>query len=200
MPPPNNPNVARITYQYLRDTRQFNNTFHVYRGLGWTEAQLQNALTSAFNLWVSALKSVVPNSVTLFNIHGHVYDPLGSPWVADHPVSPADPGTRGGPAEAGNATLAISERADLAGRAYRGRIYIPGLVENDVGQNDQITAGLIAGLTSFALNWLSAYADPNGVGQLVIFHRNDNLFSTVRSIVLESIVDSQRRRLPGRGK
>ena len=143
---------------------------------------------------------MLPASISLFNIHGQVYDPLGSPWVADFGVSPAEPGTRSGTAESGNVTLAISWRAGLAGRAYRGRIYFPGLVEPDVNANDTIGTAAVAGLAAVGAAFLLNYNAPTGIGQLVLFHRNDNLFSTVVSIVLEALVDSQRRRLAGRGR
>jgi hypothetical protein len=94
----------------------------------------------------------------------------------------------------------VSERANLAGRAYRGRIYLPSISESDVIFNDTISAALISGVAAFASGFLAAFPPGGANGTLSIFHRNDNLFSTVLSIVVEALIDSQRRRLPGRGR
>jgi hypothetical protein len=196
---PNNPNVARVTYQMKRGTRVFENTFHLYRSAGWTLANLVSSLNAARDLWTASMKPGVPNDVALYNVHGIVYDPTGSPWVADVPVVPNVVGTFGSTGIASNASLAVSERASLAGRAYRGRIYWPGVPSTAYFTDDTVTSAFTAAIVNFAVAWLAAFGSPTGNGQLVIFHRNDNLFSTVASIVIESIVDAMRRRLTGRG-
>jgi len=200
MAPPNNPNIARVTVQYTRDTRQFENVFHLYRSSGWGYANLIAALTAAKNLWSTYFIPCIPGTITLTNFHGVVYDPDGAPWVADVPVTTGNVGTRPGVSEAGNVTMAISERAQYAGPAYRGRIYLPALSESDVSTLDNVGSGLIGVLATFAFQWLSVFADATANGKLTIFHRNDNLHSPVATIILENIVDSQRRRLPGRGR
>jgi hypothetical protein len=68
-----------------------------------------------------------------------------------------------------------------------------------VAGDDTITSALVGLLGTFAMQWLNTFGVNGSNGTLVIFHRNDNLFSTVRALVIESILDSQRRRLPGRG-
>lgn len=199
MAPPNNPQVARVTYQMHRGTRTFENTFHVARTGGYTLAQLAAVVDAAYTLWNTYAKPAMPAGVALYNVHGVVYDPTGNPWVYDHPVSPEVAGTIAGNMAPGNASVTISERANLAGRKYRGRLYWPALPAANVNQDDTINSALIALLANFASNFLATYISATGVGQLAIFHRNTNLWSGVASIVLESFLDSMRRRLPGRG-
>jgi len=199
MAKPNNPNVARVTMQYHRGTRVVENTFHLYRPDGWTADTLLSSLEATWTWFNTYIKPSLTSALALYNIHGVVYDPLGSPWVADRPVSPEVPGLTTGPFVPGSNTVTLSERANLAGRAYRGRIYWPGLATAQVNGDDTVSSGLISAFATIALQWLAAFAVNGPNGTLVIFHRNDNLFSTVRSVVLENILDSQRRRLPGRG-
>lgn len=199
MAPPNNPTVARVTYQMHRGTRVVENTFHLYRSAGWTITNLIAALDAAYTLWDTYAKPAISNSIALYNIHGVVYDPLGSPWVADRPVTPEDVGGVASAGSPGNVSVTVSERADLAGRAYRGRLYWPAIALNQINTDDTITTTMMTALAQFALNMLVTFGSPTGLGTLVIFHRDDNLFSTVLSMVIEKILDSQRRRLPGRG-
>lgn len=199
MAPPNAPQVARVTYQMHRGTRVFENTFHLARTGGWTLAQLATAVDAAFTLWNTYAKPAMPSGVALYNVHGVVYDPTGSPWVYDHPVSPEVPGTIAGNMAPGNASITVSERANLAGRKYRGRLYWPALPAGNVNQDDTVNGAMISLLATFALQFITAFANSAGTGQLAIFHRSSNTWSAVASIVLESFVDSMRRRLPGRG-
>lgn len=199
MAAPDNPNIARITWQMLRGTQLVENTFHLYRPLGWTYANLVTACEEAYTLWNTYFKPTITNAVALFNVHGQVYDPNGSPWVYDRAVSPPAQGTNSTTTEAANVTVTMSERANLAGRAYRGRIYFPTVAVNAVAADDTIVSAFLAALANIAIQWLAQFPISGGTGALVIFHRNDNLFSTVQSIVIEKILDSMRRRLPGRG-
>jgi hypothetical protein len=198
MAPPNNFRIARASFIMQRDTRQIVNTVHFYRSAGWTIADLVTLGAALQTWWDTYYKVMVPNVYTLVNIHMQVYDPTGSPYVVDRPVSPPIAGTRPGTAEPGNASLSLSLRAGLAGRAYRGRIYLAGLSENDVFVNDTVVSTLST-LAATAVTALIGSALPPGTAA-VIFHRNDNLFSSIIAGVIENIVDSQRRRLPGRGR
>jgi hypothetical protein len=133
-----------------------------------------------------------------------VYNPA-LPLALDLPIVPAEAGTRIGVPEAGNVTVTMSERTGLAGRAFRGRMYVPGISENDSLANDTISS-VLAGLLSTAMQNLitTLFSAPE---EMAIFHRPhipphplDNLTTFVTSYVIENILDSQRRRLPGRGR
>lgn len=199
MAPPNNPQVARITYQMHRGTRVFENTFHVARSAGWNLAALATAVDAAYTLWNTYARVAMPSGISLYNVHGVVYDPTGFPYVYDHPVSPEIPGTLTGNIAPGNASVTVSERANLAGRKYRGRLYWPGIPAANVNQDDSVNGAMITLLATFGTQLLAAFNNGAGTGSLSIFHRNTNTYHAVASIVLEAILDSMRRRLPGRG-
>lgn len=164
-----------------------------------------NTVAGIFHTWWSNYyKAAVPAVVSLTQVSLRLLDP-SNPLAVDQPVSPAEPGTRTGTAASGNVTLTTSWRTGLAGRLYRGRIYVPALSESDVFTNDTVVSAEIALLAIAAAQLISQLA--TNATPLVIFHRphlpphvHDNTATVVTSYVLENIVDSQRRRLPGRGR
>lgn len=203
-PPPNNPEVCKVSLIFQRDQREAVNTFHVARTVGWTLPNMID-LANAVKTWYDLVyKLAIPTGVSLANIQVRLLDPL-NPLAFDAPVSPVSPGTRAGTMEAANVTAAMSERTGKAGRAYRGRMYVPGLVESDVGATDLLSSSIVTLLYNALAN-LSFGSLPVG-DLLAVFHRpgltpkpNDNKYDIVQTAVQENIVDSQRKRLPGRGR
>jgi hypothetical protein len=126
-----------------------------------------------------------------------LYDPA-NPLAYDLAVSPPSPGTSAGQSIPANATLTMSWRTGRAGRKERGRNYIPGLPFTAVNANDTVTSVFLSALATAAGQFVSGVWS-NGVVP-AIFHRFDHSYTPVNSYVLENVVDSQRRRLPGRGR
>lgn len=181
------------------------NVLHFTKPTPWTIAEMGTLGTNLKNWWDTYLKVCIPPQTSLTQIQLRKYDPA-APFAVDVPVSPAILGTRGTVSEAANATSTISLRTGLAGRAYRGRIYIPGLSETDVQQNDQLSSALTALLATAAFQLLVA-GTPGLSSFPGVFHRPlpvskplDNLITAFTGYVIENIVDSQRKRLPGRGR
>jgi len=197
MAPPNNPNVVRAALIMARDTRQIINTMHIDQPGGWTLGDL-TTLGAALKTWFDTYyKLLLPSAYSLNTIQLRVYNPA-VPLALDYSVTPPIAGTRPGAAEAGNVSLTMSERTGLAGRKYRGRMYVAGVSETDVSATDTISSTVVA-LASNAMANLIVSALP-GIASLNIFHRADNTTTEVISYVIENILDSQRRRLPGRGR
>lgn len=203
-PHPNNPRVLKVTLVFKRDTRTLLNVFHVSRPIAWDNAAII-AFSAIVQNWFNAnYKGVIPSDIALSQMQFRKQDPA-DPLAYDVNLSPALAGTRGAPTEAANATVTMSARTGFAGRAYRGRMYVPGLIEGDVTADDRISSALAVGLAN-AANQLIAVLITWGVNWC-IFHRPglvpkplDNTFTNVTSYVIENILDSQRRRLPSRGR
>jgi hypothetical protein len=116
------------------------------------------------------------------------------------------PGLRVGSPMPNNVTLAISFRSNTTGRSGRGRNYVVGLVEADVA-NNEVNSGVVA-------LWQAAYAKLFvGEGYITsavwsIYSRQQGgedrlsgvLYPIFTVVATDPVVDSQRRRLPGRGK
>ena len=197
MPVPNNPLVVKATMQYARDTRQFENVFHFWNASGWTLASMQTLAEELRAWWNVAGKSPISDAVALTSILVRLYNPA-NPLAYDYPVSPPMPGGSVGTELPGNVTSTISWRTGLAGRKHRGRSYLPGYVEASVGDDDRLVSAQVANIAS---NWSELILQGViSVGSLVVFHMADNTVTSIITYIVENIVDSQRRRLPGRGR
>lgn len=198
MAPPNNPQVARVNLITSRDGRQGINTFHITKDppSPLTLTDLQNVATVFGQWWSGSYKALVTNTVGLDQIQVRKYDP-SNPLMWDQAVA-HETGTSAGPTEPASVTAAVSLRTGLAGRSQRGRFYALGMPTSVVTATDLITS---AGAVAYALS------GANLIGRLftaffnpVIFHRDTNTWTEIFTCVMESIIDNQRRRLPGRGR
>jgi hypothetical protein len=195
--PPNNPRVARVAMIMQRDTRQVVNTFHVQKTAAWTAGDLSSLALAVKVWWTTYYKPMIPSQYALTQIQVRVYDPV-APLAYDLNVSPPEAGTRGTTPEAGNVTLSMSTRTGYAGRKFRGRMYLAGIGTGDISVTDTVVSALST-LAANAIATLIASALPAGMA-LTLFHRFTNTFTDITAYVIENVVDSQRRRLPGRGR
>lgn len=195
--PPNNPSVCLIRMIFSRDTRIFNNVFHVRLPTGsWDLTKMQNAINVFVDWWTALYKTASWNGVSLTEIQARVLDP-SFPLALDFNVTPAIPGTQSGTVSSGQDTLAVSERTGLAGRNQRGRFYAVGLTDNLKTTQDSLTSPAVTLFSSIGAGLLTRLAA--AVMELVIFHRADNTATLIISTLVENLVDSQRRRLASRG-
>lgn len=122
-------------------------------------------------------------------------------------ISPAEGGTNVSAGEAlpNNVSLCVSFRTNLRGRSFRGRNYLPPLPEQLVDGNTVLPAtvaaivdayeAFLAGVTGVGLTWVVVSRFSNGAPRVT------GLATEVTSVIVtDPTVDSQRRRLPGRGR
>ena len=113
-------------------------------------------------------------------------------------------GTVGADGLPSNVALCITKRTALRGRSYRGRIYHGGMAESQCAGNQIVGATVTALLAAYALAMtltIGAESWP-----MVVLSRQHNgnaltegVATNVISLSSDGFVDSQRRRLPGRG-
>jgi hypothetical protein len=181
---------------YSRDTRTYINVVHLFKAAGWTLTAMQQAAVDLRDWWINQYRVSIPSAVSLTQVQMRLYDPA-NPLAYDLGVTPS-PGLRAFTPESGNVTLTMSWRTGLAGRKFRGRIYVPGLCVTDVSSTDTVASVITAAL-SVAAQALYSGALSGGVVPAV-FHRSTATYTPVNSHVIEALVDSQRRRLAGRGR
>lgn len=196
---PDNPLVAKVAMVFTRDTRTFINTFHCTKNpvATWTQPELVQLAIVFREWWDDFYKLYASDAVSLGQVQVRVLDP-DNPLGYDLPVSPPIPGTNQLQEAPGSATQTISWRTGLAGRKYRGRDYAVGLSDVAIADDDRVTSPYTSVLAQAAVELLTALA--TATFRLVVFHRADNTFTQVVSFIVESILDSQRRRLPARGR
>jgi hypothetical protein len=196
---PNNPQVAKISLVGHRDTRQWVNVFHAYKASGpvilLDLINLANAYKAA---WDAAYKTAMPGAIVLDQIQCRKLDPT-NPLAYDSTTGLPSAGTRTDVPEAANVTLTISWRTGLAGRKYRGRNYIAGIGENATTILDYITPAFLSIVSALADNLYNAPINAGGFVPAV-FHLGPDTITAIQSWVIDAILDSQRRRLPARGR
>ena len=103
-----------------------------------------------------------------------------------------------------NCAMVVTKRTALRGRSYRGRSYVPGLTELHVTGNS-----ILSGFTTPVINFFigaQSYTVLGNVYNMVVLSRFTEgaprivgEATPVSNFTFDTTVDSQRRRLPGRG-
>jgi hypothetical protein len=113
-------------------------------------------------------------------------------------------GTNVSPALPNSNALVLTKRTALRGRSYRGRIYVPGLIEGQVTAN-AVSSAYQTNYLNFWNGLLTITTTQNSF-EMVVFSKKQNgswlaqgILTPVIGFTTDGQVDSQRRRLPGRG-
>jgi len=199
MPP--QPYIDRWIRLAVRLTQANQNLIYAYNYLGPvgrpTEASL-TALCSSF--WTNF-------GATIASMHGiqtvavlveatDRYDEGGA-YGSFVPITNVS-GTKAGDALPANCAICVSWKTGLSGRSYHGRSYIGGLVDNDM-VGSVITGANITLLSNWAQAMIT-YAGPISCPvDLCVASIKHLSLQSINGYAMDSIGDSQRRRLPGRG-
>ncbi len=201
MPAPNFPTAMKVSLVGSRDTREWVNTFHVNKtnSLPVTSDDMNTVATNFANWYNTYQKVVYNNAIALNVIQVRKLDP-SDPLALDYTSGMPIYGTASGTNEAANVTLAVSKRTGLAGRKFRGRYYIAGVIEPFATTDDRATSVLTAALLVGGQQLIGIISTA-GPYELAIVHKGVAPPPTpITSFVVDAILDSQRRRLPGRGR
>jgi len=205
------PNTVLAELRMSLDGQRVENTLYFRRGFTPTVAEI-TALGNALITWWGAFVADYTNAaVTLEEVFlTDLTTAIAS--AVSVPATSGIIGTIGGDFIPANASLAVSFRTANRGRSFRGRNYIVGLSEDSVTGNtvdpDVVTLIELAynqllsslpGTSGWTWSVVSRFSGI-GLGGVPI-PRTTGLATTITSVnVVDPIVDSQRRRLPGRGQ
>lgn len=197
------PNVAQVGMRFTQDNQEVANVYHVAFA-GPADAPLLNQIGNRFILWwTSELRPLVSSTVTLREVSvvdQSVENGVGVVTADTLPLA----GLNGNNAMPNGTTIAVKWSTGRTGRSYRGRTFHIGLTES------QVTANAIE--NAFAATLRGVYAalvlDLKGdLTPLVVASRYSNnaprttgISTEVLAATINPIIDSQRRRLPGRGR
>lgn len=193
--------VALMTLNWDIFGQRCQNTMYFFHSPGWSTLSLETAATLLGETFGNELEGEFSNSLTLSSVSYRDMTAEDS-FVGEVPINIV--GTRTSPGLPTNVTLSIKFLTGLAGRAKRGRNYFAGLTEDQVtglaviGSNvTNILAGYQAVFDVMAgesYTWVvasRALVDPEVGGEGDIYQ--------ITSFATDGFVDSQRRRLAGRG-
>lgn len=204
-------NTVLVEMRMVLDAQQVENTL-------WFNFETPPSTTSLATLgaemldwWITFYRPLTSTETTLAEIVCTDMSSATGPQVTTTaPVITA--GTLSAPVLPSNATLTVSFRTNARGRSFRGRNYIVGLTE-EVNTGNTVNTGYVTNV----INAYEALLSGGGVlsdGVWSVVSRYSGVDADgdpiprlagvttgiVAVVVVDRTIDSQRRRLPGRGK
>lgn len=198
-------NTAQFELRYTAAGQDCANTLYFRRIGGWDGPGLSNACESLWGWWKTTLAPSVSNAVVLREVYGFDLSTADGPTGTYAGIPPASGGDTS-PLLPNNVSIAVSFRTARRGRAYRGRNYFLGLTEGVVTNSTVAEARLTSIVSAYLALALEDDVIPGGTW--VVCHRYSGRTPLTTGtaepitdvVIVDPIVDSQRRRLPGRGK
>jgi len=202
-------NTALVEVRFTQNGQNVENTLWFENAADPDSAALTTLAIAVRDWWDAELKPIVSSNVQLREVVATSMTTDSSPIGSSTPAE-ADFGGSTANIVPGNVTMSISFRTGLRGRSFRGRNYAVGLTEDQVTGNQFVT-----GLTAL---WQAAYfalidAAATAGWQWVVVSRFSGVDDSgdpipraagvttpvIDVVVVDDNVDSQRRRLTGRG-
>lgn len=204
------PATLQVDVIYLLEGQRVENTLYFERGDGWDLAEIESFLFNLYTLIADDLLPFLSAAIQLVEVIGRLLDAASSIGASFIPPTPPSGGVSGNSAP-NNVTYTISFKTGLTGRSFRGRNYVPGLPGSAVTGNT-ISPTTRAGLLAFYSS-LIAFAESEGATWVVVSRysgvdpvtkdpipRVTGVTTPISAVgTFDATVDSQRRRLPGRG-
>lgn len=198
-------NCASVELIYALNQEICENVFHVQKASAYSLADLQ-AVRGIVNNWDSVSQSPFRGANSFLNrIRTRALDTVGAPFE-DFTLPVARQGLQGGIALPGNATWCVKKATLSSGRSFRGRWYHVGLTSNFYGTTADNISALAASNVLAALNQLIANLAAGGHTMVVVSYvhnkacRSTGVTTQVTQFTaVDTLIDSQRRRLAGRG-
>jgi len=198
------PNTAKFEMIFSQDDQTIVNVFHARAGSGWDATELTNMLDQLVSFFTDEMQGNYPIEYSLRLLRGtDLSSETGA--VAERALFPPLFGTveEANPLP-NNVTAAVKWNTALRGRSYRGRTFIPCLMDPHVAGNRLSVAGL-----AYAGNYANGLYGcfTRGEIQMVVVSlchgkqwRTTGVATAITSYSVNEVLDSQRRRLPERGR
>lgn len=192
------------------DSQRVENTLWFDFGVSPDLAGLNTLADDLIAWWGASYAPLVSSGVQLREV---VCTDQSSPTGPQVTVAPAVGlfGANTSPPKPSNVSVTVSFRTALRGRSYRGRNYIVGLTNDTMTLNtlnvgfigdaiDAYAALLPAGAAGITPQWVVASRFSGVDAQHHAIPRVTGIATPIETVtIVDAIVDSQRRRLPGRG-
>jgi len=162
-----------------------------------TESQLITLCNSWYtNVW-PALQATMSNTYTLAIVTAtDRYAVTGAFGSFTPAVLPS--GSKAGDPLPANDNCVISLKTGLSGRTAHGRLYAFGFTDSDA-LGSYVTSAQIVLLSNLAIAML-AFAGGIGISvDWAVLSLKDEILRPINGYSVDNVIDSQRRRLPGRG-
>jgi len=197
------PNTVMVEVVYEWDSQVVENTFYVESSAAWNEAGVSAILELIRDIIVTDLMPLLNTTIQLVRLVGTLLDAVDSVSVV-LAVNPPVGGSNATESVPNNVSYTITFLTAQRGRSFRGRNYVPGLSVNQYTGN-QIESAARTGLLDFYTTLRAAISESNYT--MVVVSRYSNGAPRTTGVTTpitgfttyDTTLDSQRRRLPGRG-
>lgn len=196
------PNGIQLCFLFTSDAQNWQFCLQLRKSAGPpADTDLQQAAADGFGWWTSFLKGALNQGTTLREILATDMTAQGAPQYRQV-VNQA--GTNVGGVVPLNSAIVVSHRTAKRGRSYRGRTYISGWPVTQL-QTANTLVGSTA--TAFANGFASLRTtlDGHGFDQIIATKQHNGAVvspaevNEVIASIVDTALDSQRRRLTGRG-
>jgi len=199
------PNCGEFGLQITVNGQKCANVFHVEGAAPYNAGTL--TVVSAFltTWWFDNIRPQLSNDVALTSIIARSLESINAPSIEFDDTMPiVGSASTNGPILPHNVTVAIKWTTGLRGRSYRGRTYHPALYEGqvvgsivDAGELTQLVDGYSALIPALAAEGYTLVVYSRYANKL---ERATGVCTPITNCSADDVVDSQRRRLPGRGQ
>lgn len=196
-------NTVEVQLTMRLDGQHIENTLSFQRDDGWDAEGMEALAEYLFSWWD---EHIAPQLSQELSLVGCIITDQTSDTAPSLTFTPSSPlaGEREQPSEPNNVCICVSFRSAARGRSSRGRNYVSGLGVSDVTGNefdqnllDNLVDGysfLISDPIDLTTDWVIISRFTGGSP------RTEGYIYQVQSVVaVDNTIDSQRRRLPGRG-
>lgn len=196
------PNVAQFNLVFSYFGQECHNVYHLLNDSPFDQTSLAVASQVFIDWFEDNMLPLHTIDCSLVKVAARGMDTDSSPAIEVTNGLPLV-GTEGAAGLPGNVTVAVKWSTALSGRSYRGRTYHIGLAEDQVTGN-QIGTGTAEGMTAGYQALLTALeGTPYQLVVVSKFHnklpRTTGIATQIQNCFVDRNVDSQRRRLAGRG-
>lgn len=203
-------NTVMVEIRMRLDAQRIENTVYFKKATAWSAGDLVTLGNSMLTWWAANYAPFVSSAVTLNEIY--ISDLTSSTGLVQSTPAPTPhpAGDRAAASLPNNVAITVSFRSGSRGRSARGRNYISGLSEDAVVLNT-VDAAVITDIEN-GYNLLADVASDNTCFWVIVsrFSGVDvdghpiprvagATFDILTVLVVDAIIDSQRRRLPTRG-
>lgn len=197
------PNGMSLCFHFTSASQNWQFCLTLRKSAGAPEdTDLQQAAGDAYSWWTSVLKPLLSTSTSLADITVADLTSQGAPQYVQT-VGEAATGT--GSAVPLNACVVISGRTAKRGRSFRGRNYLSGLRDAILGVSMNAISTAFASTLAGAWGTLRTTLDGHGYDHVIASKQQEGApvspaeTNEVTAYVVDTLIDSQRRRLTGRG-
>lgn len=197
------PNCAKVEMIFSSDSGQMENVYHIEGDAPFDITSLALVAVEFRDWYANEFQDDLPNTISLVKIIVSALDTDHAPGIEFSTGLPMV-GTNTAAALPSNVTAAVKWTTGLRGRSYRGRTYHIGLSEAMV-TGDTISSGVVSSLQTGYQNLIDEL-DTTPWHLVVVSRVSDGVERTtavvteIAAVNVDNTVDSQRRRLKGRGR